>query len=95
MPRNSLIIFRDIAGRTAMLVVDCRRCPRKGRYRLDKLIARYGLDEPVATFVDSLTADCPHKMKPNASIYDRCRAQCPTLPTLFPPRPLPDRGRRG
>jgi len=34
----------EIAARTSVLSVACSRCERRGRYRLDKLITRYGAD---------------------------------------------------
>ena len=34
----------EIAARTAMLEVACSRCERRGRYRLDRLIARHGAE---------------------------------------------------
>jgi len=49
----------EIAARTSMLEVACSRCERRGRYRLDKLIARHGADAAVRVIVPELTADCP------------------------------------
>jgi len=36
--------------------VACSRCERRGRYRLDGLIARHGADTPVRVIVPRLTA---------------------------------------
>jgi hypothetical protein len=38
-----------------------RRCGRHGRYRTDKLLAKYGPDETLQPFQEELTRDCPHK----------------------------------
>ena len=37
---RSLRTLAEIAARTSMLTVACSRCERRGRYRLDNLIAR-------------------------------------------------------
>ena len=55
---SHLRTLREIATRTSMLAVVCSRCERRGRYRLDNLIARHGADAPVRVLVPKLTADC-------------------------------------
>ena len=45
MPREGAIIFRDLVGKLDVLNIECEKCGRRGRYHLDKLIARYGIDE--------------------------------------------------
>jgi hypothetical protein len=45
MPSDGAIIFRDLVGKLDVLNVECAKCGRRGRYHLDKLIARYGIDE--------------------------------------------------
>ena len=57
---GDLITLREIAARASMLEVACSRCERRGRYRLDKLIARCG-DEAARNMVPELTADCPRR----------------------------------
>lgn len=47
----------EIAARTGMLSVACSRCQRRGRYRLDTLIARRSADAPVRVIVPELIAD--------------------------------------
>jgi hypothetical protein len=44
MPREGAIIFRDLVGKLEVLHVECAKCGRSGRYRLDRLIERYGID---------------------------------------------------
>jgi hypothetical protein len=44
MPREGAIIFRDLVGKLDVLNIECDKCGRRGRYRLDRLIERYGLD---------------------------------------------------
>jgi len=48
----------EIASRTSMLQVACSRCDRRGRYRLDTLIARHGADAGVRVILPALVADC-------------------------------------
>jgi hypothetical protein len=44
MPREGAIIFRDnLVGKLDVLTVECEKCRRLGRYRLDRLIERYAL----------------------------------------------------
>ena len=42
MPRDGVIIFRDIVGKLDVLRVECDKCGRRGSYPLDRLIERYG-----------------------------------------------------
>jgi hypothetical protein len=43
MPRDGAIIFRDIVGKLDVLRVECDKCGRRGSYRVDRLIERYGI----------------------------------------------------
>lgn len=74
----------EIGVRTAMLNVACSRCERRGRYRLNNLIARHGADAGVRVIVPELTADCPRR--DNAALMERCDILLPDLVALFPPR---------
>jgi len=74
----------EIAARTSMLSVACSRCERRGRYRLDTLIARHGADAPVRVIVPELTADCPQR--DSAAVMERCDILFPEALKLFPPR---------
>jgi len=75
MPRDGAIIFRDIAGKLAVLRVECDKCGRRGCYRVDRLIMRYGIDAKLFEFVPE--ANCPRKIARND--YDPCGARCPDL----------------
>ena len=77
MPRDGAIIFRDIAGKLAVLRVECDKCGRFGRYRVDRLIERYGIDAKLFDWSDEITANCPRKIAKN--LYDACGARCPDL----------------
>jgi hypothetical protein len=41
MPRNG---FKDIAGQLDLLRIECAKCGRAGRYRVDQLIAARGAE---------------------------------------------------
>jgi len=61
-----------IATRTSMLQVACSRCERRGRYRLDTLIARHGADAGVRVIVPELVADCRRCGKNGATCCFPC-----------------------
>jgi hypothetical protein len=44
MPCHGAITFRDIVGKLTVLGITCDKCGRRGRYRLNRLIERYGID---------------------------------------------------
>jgi hypothetical protein len=53
----------------------------RGRYRLDRLIERYGIDAKLFEWSDEITADCPRKQARN--LNDQCGARCPDLPKVM------------
>jgi hypothetical protein len=65
MPREGAITFRDIVGKLAILRIECDKCGRSGQYRVDRLIARYGIDGKLFEWSDAITADCPRKQVGN------------------------------
>ncbi len=75
------ILLRDIARRTAVLVVACSRCDRAGRYSLQSLIARHGASFSIPLLLRVLSADCPKRDA--LSAYDLCGIHCPELSSLF------------
>ena len=44
MPRDGAIVFSDLIGKLDLIRVACDKCGRKGQYRKQNLIARYGAD---------------------------------------------------
>jgi hypothetical protein len=80
MPREGAITFRDIVGKLAILRIECDKCGRSGQYRVDRLIARYGVDGKLFEWSDAITADCPRKQVGN--LNDICGAKCPDLPKV-------------
>jgi hypothetical protein len=80
MPRERAIIFRDLVGKLQVLRVECDKCDkcgRRGRYHLDRLIEKYGMDAKLFEWSDEITADCPRKQANN--LNDMCGARCPDL----------------
>ena len=74
---RSYVTFDDIAGRLDALEIECGRCPRKGRYRVDKLIEKYGRMGNLSQWLSDLPGACP---KRNAFLLqDRCDVRCPDL----------------
>jgi len=63
MPKEGAIIFRDLVGKLDVLNVECEKCGRRGRYRLDRLIEQYGIDAKLFDFEPE--ADCPRKIARN------------------------------
>ncbi len=80
MPRDRAIIFADLLGKLIVLRIECDKCGWSGSYRLAQLIARYGRNEKVFTWIDEITADCPRKQAQRES--DPCAAVCPDLPKV-------------
>ena len=44
-----------------MLRVECRRCARKGRYQVHKLIEKYGRKGNMMKWKEQLNGDCPRR----------------------------------
>ena len=49
MPRDGVIIFRDLVGKLDVLNVERDKCGRFGRYHVHRLIERYGIDASCST----------------------------------------------
>ncbi len=78
---RSFLILAGIAGRTEHLSVACNRCDRRGRLRIDRLLAEYGPALPIPELRRIVAADCP-KMQ-TGQVHDVCGAHFPELPGLF------------
>jgi len=59
MPREGAITFRDLVGKLTVLRIEGEKCGRSGRYRLDRLIMRYGIDAKLFDWSGEITVDCP------------------------------------
>jgi hypothetical protein len=80
MPREGAIIFRDIVGKLGVLRIECDRFGRAGRYDVDRLVERYGLDAKLFDWSNEITADCVRKIARDYA--DQCGAICPELPKV-------------
>lgn len=80
MPRDGAIIFSNLIGKLDAIQVTCERCGRKGRHRLQSLMAERGGDTSVPDWLAELTADYSIKQAQNRG--DRCAARCPELPKV-------------
>ena len=49
------------ASGAVFLNVACHRCPRRGRYRLTRLIDQYGPTMLLSKLAETLSADCPNR----------------------------------
>jgi len=78
MPRGGAITFGDLDGKLDMLLVACRKCDRVGKYRVDRLIVRYGPDTKPVDWKDAITADCPKRTNDSVALLPRPCAIVPT-----------------
>jgi hypothetical protein len=78
---RTYLIFGDIEGKLAILRVECTRCPRKGSYRVQKLIEKYGRKANMMKWREMLPGDCPKRDAPQ--LHDRCDLICPDLPKVI------------
>jgi hypothetical protein len=77
---RSYQVFGDIAGKLVVFRVECTRCPRKGRYTVAKLIAKYGREGNMSEWMSELKNDCPKRDVPQ--LHERCDLICPDLPKV-------------
>jgi hypothetical protein len=75
------IVLGDVADRTDVLNVGCRRCGRAGKYKLTRLIEQHGRSFPIPVLLDELSADCPKGESVTA--YDLLWDFCPGLAEVF------------
>jgi hypothetical protein len=76
--REGAVIFRDLVGKLEMLNVECEKCGRRGRYRLDRPIERYGIDAKRLDWEPG--AARPRKRAKNLNA--QCGARCPDPPKV-------------
>ena len=82
MPRDGAIIFRDLVGKLEVLNIECDKCGRRGLYRFDRLIERYGIDAKLFDWEPE--ADRSRKIARNE--HDPCGARCPDCRAWCRPR---------
>jgi hypothetical protein len=80
---NGMITLGDMRRRgMTMLEVACRRCERRGRLSIARLIAEHGRDDH-EDLRALIAHDCPRMREPQASIYELCGVMFPELPRWF------------
>ena len=80
---KTVITLGDMAAKgMTMLEVACRRCDRRGRLSIARLIAEHGRDD-YGDLRAIIAHDCPKMQKPSSDIYDRCGVHFPELPKWF------------
>jgi len=64
-----------------MLEVACRRCDRRGRISLTRLMDEHGADTGLPDLWESLAGDCLNAR--SRAVNNRCAIYYPQLPALF------------
>ncbi len=72
--------------------IECANCDRKGRYKVSRLIEKWGADMPIATFIASLGMTCPRYVR--ASKFDSCGIGCQQLIYMFQKAPFTEEFRQ-
>ncbi len=75
--KDGALQLSDIADKITMLEIACRRCERRGRLRMARLIEQYGADMRLPELRYILAADCPRVVADR--VYDRCGVHYPQL----------------
>jgi len=67
------MIFSDYIGKVDTFDVACRKCDRRGKYSLAKLIEQHGPDKMIPWWLEEISADCPKRDLINRhDYYDLC-----------------------
>jgi len=74
--RGDAVTLGDLAGKITMLEIACRRCERRGRLSVPRLIERHG-DMKLPELGRVLAGDC--RKAAAVSISDRCDVFFPKL----------------
>lgn len=84
---HGVILLGEVAQRLPVLTVACRRCPRHGRLRTDRLLAKHGAAFPMPSLRRIVAGDCPSWNV--TSLYDLCGVMFPDLVDAFGGEPSP------
>lgn len=77
MSRSGALTFGDIEGKLEYLVLECRKCPRRGRYSVARLIAEHGRSGKMTDWSHEVTKDCPRAIAKDYT--DWCDVHTPGL----------------
>ena len=70
-----VILGQICAAGIVVLEVSCHVCPRRGRYRVTRLIDQHGAGKPLPELKDVFSADCSKRA--HESFFDRCGVYFP------------------
>ena len=77
-----VLMLADLEAKgVTRLTVACDRCPRRGAYRVARLVKQHGRDFDLVRLRLRLAADCPAYRTGQGT--PRCGARFPQLPDLF------------
>jgi hypothetical protein len=79
MPKNGWFVLSDLQTVLGLHQVNvaCRKCERRGRVSVARLIRDYGPDTQLPHFAVTLATGCPRQKA--HSIYDQCGAWFPGI----------------
>jgi hypothetical protein len=72
-----VVTLGQVADRLPMLEVSCNRCGRRGRLRMDRLLADHGPALPIPELRRIVAADCDRMQA--MKIHDVCGVHFPAL----------------
>ena len=75
--QRGAVTLGELVGRGDLLDVRCRRCGRRGRLRLARLIADHGAETRLPDLAVRLAAGCPKAEAPE--LGERCFVHFPQL----------------
>jgi len=79
MPRSGAWLLSDVAAAgQRQLDVACRKCDRRGRLSVARLLAEHGPDMSLPDLREHVAVGCP-RLKAGVSISDMCGVLFPTL----------------
>jgi hypothetical protein len=78
MPRDDSLTPADLIGKLEILRVECAKCDRRGRYRVDRLVRELGRDGKLTDWFARIMTDCRRKIANNYS--DACGVNSPDFP---------------
>lgn len=78
---SGTITLGAVAAHLTMLEVSCNRCDRRGRLRIEDLIADHGAALPVPKLRRIVAGDCRKMIE--GKIHDACGVHFPELSTVF------------
>jgi hypothetical protein len=74
MPRDGSMTLADYDAALVSINIACRKCDRRGRYRIATLIERFGGDKKLPDMIAEISGDCPRRQAMNVGIRDLCGA---------------------